>query len=43
MVGGIFPLMLPWLPSRLRPHLVQPAADAADGAILMAKRSVGSL
>jgi glucosamine kinase len=42
MVGGIFPPMLPWLPERLRPFLVVPAADARDGAILMAKQNAGS-
>jgi glucosamine kinase len=36
MVGGVFPRLLPWLPERVRPSLVAPAADAMDGAILMA-------
>jgi hypothetical protein len=36
MVGGVFPRLLPWLPERVRPFLVEPAADAMDGAILMA-------
>ncbi len=38
MIGGIFPHILPWLPPVLVPYLVAPEADAADGAILMARR-----
>ncbi len=38
MIGGIFPHILPWLQPVLLPHLVEPEADAVDGAILMAKR-----
>jgi glucosamine kinase len=40
MIGGVFPRILPWLPPVLRPCLVEPEADAADGAILMAKRAL---
>ena len=40
MIGSIFPLMLPWLPAATRAHLVQPAGDAMDGAILMAERAL---
>jgi glucosamine kinase len=40
MIGGVFPRLLPWLPPVLRPYLVEPAADAADGAILMAQRAL---
>ena len=40
MIGGVFPRILPWLPPVLRPYLVEPEADAADGAILMAKRGL---
>ena len=40
-IGGLFPPMLEWLPDRVRPPLVEPASDAMDGAILMAK-GVGS-
>jgi len=39
MIGGIFPHLLPWLPPVLVPYLVEPEADAADGAILMARRA----
>ena len=39
MIGGVFPRLLPWLPPVLRPFLVEPDADAADGAILMAQRA----
>jgi glucosamine kinase len=40
MIGGIFPHLLPWLPPVLVPYLVEPEADAADGAILMAQRAL---
>jgi glucosamine kinase len=42
MVGGIFPPMVPWLPERVRSFLVEPDADARDGAILMAKQNAGT-
>ena len=41
MIGGVFPPLLRWLPDRVRPLLVEPAADAMDGAILMAKENAG--
>jgi len=40
MIGGVFPRLLPWLPPVLQPFLVEPQADAADGAILMAQRAL---
>jgi len=40
MVGSLFPPMLPWLPEEARSRLVEPAGDAMDGAILMARRAV---
>ena len=40
MIGGIFPHLYPWLPPVLMPFLVEPEADAADGAILMAERAL---
>ena len=40
MTGGIFPHLVPWLPPVLLPFLVEPEADAVDGAILMAKRAL---
>ena len=40
MIGGIFPHLYPWLPPVLLPFLVEPEADAADGAILMARRAL---
>ena len=43
MIGGIFPHLLPWLPPVLVPYLVEPEADAADGAILMARRAVDGI
>jgi len=39
MIGGVFPRLLPRLPDRVRAFLVQPKADAMDGAILLAKRA----
>lgn len=39
MIGGIFPHIVPWLPPVLVPYLVEPETDAADGAILMARRA----
>lgn len=42
MVGSVFPLLLPWLPVEARRHLMEPAGDAMDGAILMAKREAGA-
>ena len=39
MIGGIFPHLYAWLPPVLLPSLVEPEADATDGAILMAKRA----
>jgi glucosamine kinase len=40
MVGGVFPRLCRWLPDDVKPHLIQPAGDGLDGAILMARRSV---
>ncbi len=40
MIGGVFPRLLPWLPPVLAPFLVEPEADATDGAILMAERAL---
>src|SRR5690606_461503 len=40
MIGGIFPLILKWLPDDVKPCLVTPAHDAMDGAILMAERGL---
>jgi glucosamine kinase len=42
MIGGIFPHLLPWLPARVKPLLVQPQADTMDGAIIMAQRALAS-
>ena len=42
MVGGVFPRLRRWLPDRVRAHLIEPAADAMDGAIVMAKQSLSS-
>lgn len=39
MIGSVFPRILPWLPPPLRAVCVEPEADAADGAILMARRA----
>jgi glucosamine kinase len=40
MIGSIFPLLQPWLAPAVRSHLVAPARDAMDGAILMAERAL---
>lgn len=40
MIGSIFPALRPWLPEDVEPYLVQPEADALEGAILMAQRSL---
>ncbi len=39
MIGGVFPEILPWLAPPFRAVCVEPESDAADGAILMAKRA----
>ena len=39
MIGGVFPHILPWLPPPYRAVCVEPLGDAADGAILMARRA----
>jgi glucosamine kinase len=39
MIGGLFPKMLPWLAPPLRPLIIEPAGDAMDGAILMARQA----
>jgi glucosamine kinase len=41
MIGGLFPKMLPWLAPPLRPLIIEPAGDAMDGAILMARQAAG--
>jgi glucosamine kinase len=41
MIGGLFPKMLPWLAPPLRPFIIEPAGDAMDGAILMARQAAG--
>ena len=40
MIGSVFPMLLPWLPAKTRAHLIEPAGDAVDGAILMAERAL---
>ena len=39
MVGTVFRRILPWLPEEMRAVLVPPPRDAADGAILLARRA----
>ncbi|HMN86633.1 MAG TPA: BadF/BadG/BcrA/BcrD ATPase family protein [Bauldia sp.] len=39
MIGGIFPRIFPWLAPPVRAVCVEPLGDAADGAILMARRA----
>ena len=40
MIGGVFPQILPWLPPPHRAVCFEPAGDAADGAILMARAAL---
>ena len=40
MIGGIFPHLYRWLPKEVQAHLIEPAGDAMDGAILMAERAL---
>lgn len=40
LIGGLAEPIAPWLPPRLRARLAAPLADAADGAILMARRAL---
>jgi glucosamine kinase len=39
LLGGLAAPMTPWLPENIRARLVKPAADALDGALLLARRS----
>lgn len=39
LIGGLAGPIAPWLPPPLRERLVPPAADPADGAILMARQA----
>ncbi|MCP4381956.1 MAG: hypothetical protein GY798_11185, partial [Hyphomicrobiales bacterium] len=41
MIGGVFPRILPWLAPPYRAVCVEPEGDPLDGAILMAKQSIG--
>ncbi|MEJ0013623.1 MAG: BadF/BadG/BcrA/BcrD ATPase family protein [Bauldia sp.] len=38
MIGGIFPVLHPWLAPEVQARLIWPAGDAMDGAIQMAER-----
>ncbi len=40
LMGGLAPHILPWLPKDLRKAIVEPAGDALDGAILLARQSL---
>lgn len=39
MIGSVFPRLLPWLPPPVAAVCIEPARDAADGAIRMAERA----
>lgn len=43
MIGSVFPPLLKWLPGDITPKLIRPAADALDGAILMARRGLDGI
>jgi glucosamine kinase len=40
MIGGIFPVLHPWLSPEVQARLIWPAGDPIDGAIQMAERSL---
>jgi glucosamine kinase len=42
LVGGLSEAIVPYLPDAVRPYLTAAAADAVDGAILLARRAVAS-
>ncbi len=39
LMGGLAPHIRPWLPTQLQDTIVEPAGDALDGAILLARQS----
>jgi glucosamine kinase len=39
LLGGLATPMTPWLPEKIQARLVKPAADALEGAILLARQS----
>ncbi len=43
MIGGVFPPLYPWFSPATQAHLIKPAGDAMDGAILMAERALRGL
>ena len=40
LMGGLAPHIRPWLPTRIQDSMVEPAGDALDGAILLARQSL---
>ena len=38
LIGGLSDVIRPWLPPPLQTRLSDPAGDAMDGAVLMARR-----
>ena len=40
LMGGLAPHIVPWLPTHLQETIVEPAGDALDGAILLARQSM---
>ena len=43
LMGGLAPHIQPWLSAPLRSKIVQPAGDALDGAILLARQSLNKM
>jgi glucosamine kinase len=43
LMGGLAPLLQPWLAPETRSHLVAPAGDALAGALALARRAAGEL
>lgn len=41
LIGGLARPVTPYLPEKLRPHLIEPHKDPLDGAIMMARRAAG--
>ncbi|MGE0004352.1 MAG: BadF/BadG/BcrA/BcrD ATPase family protein [Parvibaculaceae bacterium] len=41
LIGGLARPVMPYLPERLRRHLIEPRRDPLDGAIMMARRAAG--
>jgi glucosamine kinase len=43
LVGGLAPHLHPWIPRDTRSHLVEPAGDALDGALQLARGAANAV